>query len=40
MDMHMSEKLVASLAKHGLGGVLEIERAERGTCARLSVKGV
>ncbi len=32
--------LVAALAKHGLSGVLEMERAERGTCARVSVKGV
>jgi len=32
--------LVAALAKHGLGGVLEIERAGRGTCARITVKGV
>jgi PAS domain S-box-containing protein len=31
--------LASSLATYGLGGKLEIERAERGTCARISVKG-
>jgi len=31
--------LAASLARYGLGGALEIERAERGTCARITVKG-
>lgn len=31
--------LASSLATYGLGGGLEIERAERGTCARISVKG-
>lgn len=32
--------LMASLAVYGLGGTLEIERLERGTCARISMKGV
>jgi len=32
--------VVAALAKHGLNGVLEIERIEQGTRARMSVKGV
>lgn len=32
--------VVAALAKHGLNAVLEIERTEQGTCARMSVKGV
>lgn len=32
--------LVASLATYGLGGKLEIKRRERGTSARLSLKGV
>ncbi len=32
--------LVSSLAEYGLGGALEIERRERGVCARITVKGV
>lgn len=32
--------IMASLATYGLGGILEIEGSERGTCARISLKGV
>lgn len=32
--------LVSSLAAYGLGGNLEMERGERGVCARVRVKGV